>query len=261
MNEIIAYGQNYSLTKEIEIFIKSAKKHSDKVTLLYNNLAQDLLDYLQDANINLFDVSQINEKYKVNTNISAYTLKVIYYYLYLKHYSIANQVVVADFTDTVFNNTPFSLINNDKTYVFCENEIIKNCDTNSTWLKICYGDTFLEKFKDKTIINSGIILGKRDTVITTTQKMCQEVAQLIKPTNNYPIIDQAILNKLVFTESTFFNVDDKSDVIHFAHFNKLKYSVLERNKQVLIDNKIPVILHQYDCDSRVVDIVKKIYEE
>lgn len=130
MNEIVAFAGNYSLTDSIRAFVYSSKKHCDKLTVLTLNIASDLNDFLIDNSVNVLDVHEIASKFKVNLSLSLYTLKVIFYFLYLKYYSAANVVFLPDFTDVIVQKNPFDLVRNNLPYVSGECEIIGNCQVN-----------------------------------------------------------------------------------------------------------------------------------
>jgi len=130
MGEIITYGKGYSLTPGIKVFIKSAIQTGNKVTIIGSQLGADVLRYAEDNNVTVYNSEILSKKYNVNDNISPYTLKVIYFFLYCKYISKTHEVYLCDFTDVYFQKNVFELIKNNNPYVTSENKIINSCQTN-----------------------------------------------------------------------------------------------------------------------------------
>lgn len=246
MNEIITFGQDYSLEPGIKVFIKSAKKHSDKITVLGNNLSSELQTFLQKHSCNYIDVSLLAKKYNVQTSLSAYTLKVIYFYLYCKHVSKAVNVYLCDFTDIFIQKNVFELIQNNKPYVTSENFIIKQCETNTTWLNICYNSDIFNLLSNKEILNGGSILGKRFAATNLLKEMCNDMMQIIARIGNYQNIDQASLNKTVYFDSFNYNILTNQEIINMAHSSNTN------------DLRHPYVIHQYDVNK---ELMNKLYEK
>ena len=130
MNEIIAFGSKYSLNNGIRVFVKSSKLYCDKLTIIVLNIEQNLRDFLEQENVNIIEGSELAQKYNINTNISPFTLKVIFYYLYIKHYTKSKNVFICDITDNYFKGNVFNLLSEDKSiFVASEDNKIKNCET------------------------------------------------------------------------------------------------------------------------------------
>ena len=236
MNEIITYGQNYSLNKGIENFVKSAIKTNNTVTVIGYNLKQDVLDYLKQNNCNFVDAGQIAKKYSVDMNLSPYTLKVIFFYLYCSKISTADNVFLCDFTDVYFNKNIFDFVS-VKPMVFGEGQIIRNCQTNTTWINLCYNQDIYGLLQKYEIINGGAILGWRSQCIGLLKEMCLDTSIILGRIGNYANIDQAILNKVVRFDQYRYEIGSKTTVLNLA--------------QVSIQTKwnksnVPAVFHQYD---------------
>jgi hypothetical protein len=247
MNEIITFGMGYKLIQGIKVFVNSAKQHCDLLTILGSNLDIEVLNFLKSKNINYIDVKDIVEKYNVNLQLSPYTLKVIFFYLYSKYYTTSKNLYLCDFTDIYIQKNVFELIKNDKPYVTSENHIIGHCNTNTAWLNICYNEDIYNILSKKEIINGGSILGQRNFVIELLKEMCIENTNIINRIGNYQNIDQAALNKIVYFNSYNYNILNKLEIINFAHLSNsnLEYGdFIKVNNHV--NNTIPYVIHQYD---------------
>jgi hypothetical protein len=244
VNEIITFGQGYKLSPGIKVFVQSAKKICNNVTIICSGLSKDLTDYLENNKVNLIDAKELALKHNVQTNISPYTLKVIYFYLYVKNYSSASNVYLCDFTDIYFQKSPFDLIQNIRPYVTSENHFICNCETNTTWIKLCYNNDIYNLLKKYQIINGGSILGNRETVVNLLKEMCADMTQIISRIGNYQNIDQASLNKTIYFDQHRYNVLNDFEIINMAHFGNAK---VDLNKEfITINGNVPHIIHQYD---------------
>jgi hypothetical protein len=261
-NEIITFGKGYQMNKGIEVFVQSAKNHYRNISILDISNASDTIDYLYGEDVAAVDGRTITEKYNVDLTLSPYTLKVIMFYLYLKHHSVADNVYMTDFTDVLFQGDIFEDMVEDKVTLFSEENIIGKCQTNSTWVKVCYNQDILGLLKDKPILNGGCILGKRELVINLLKEMCIESTNIISRIGNYQNIDQAILNKVVHFDYNRYHIDN-SKVANLAQkMNRDKHVKIEKGVFGFERNfksrdvEIPKIIHQYDVNKQ---LEKEIY--
>lgn len=164
MDEIVTYGKNYKLNLGIRVFVKSAKKFCDKLTIIGTCFSEELIDFLNQEGVNLIDSKDISVRHNIDETLSPYTLKVIYFYLYSKNYSNAENLYLCDFTDIFLQKNIFNLIQSNKPYVTSENHKIKYCDTNKTWINTCYNSDVLNLLQSYDILNGGSILGKKVSV-------------------------------------------------------------------------------------------------
>lgn len=260
MNEVITYAQNYDLNDGIKVFVESFNKQciDSQLTVIYKNLTPDLIGYLKQYSVNLIDAATLDAQFNVVQNISPYTLKVIYFYLYSKNITTSTNLFLCDFTDIFFNKNPFELVK-DLASVFTEDEIIGNCQTNTTWLNICYNKDIAGLLSSSQIVNGGLILGTRQTCVDLLKEMMTEVGLVLGRIGNYQNIDQAILNKVVHFNKAQYNVVTDHSMINFAHFIKKTYTIQDA-EPISIGDLVTYVLHQYDCDKRLEKILNdKIY--
>lgn len=244
MREIITFGRGYSLSPGIKVFVKSAKKFCDKLTIICSDLKEELVEFLKEQNVNIVQAKELAEKYNVNMSISPYTLKVIFFYLYCKHKCQSEEVYLCDFTDIFFQKNLFDLIVDSKPYVTSENFLISNCPTNTTWLNTCYNADIFNLLKKYEILNGGSILGEKASVIHLLKEMCDDMACIISRIGNYPNIDQASLNKVVYFDQHRYNILKEAEIFNLAHYGHL-FCDLEKSV-ITIGDKEPFVIHQYD---------------
>ena len=256
MNEIITFGKGYKLNPGIKVFVKSAKRFCDKLTIICSNLDSELIEFLKQNQVNIVNADDIATKHNVLTTISPYTLKVIFFYLYCKHYCTSKNVYLCDFTDLCFQKNLFELITNENPYVTSENYLIANCQTNTTWINLCYNADVYNLLKKYEILNGGSILGELKGVTFLLKEMCADMTQIISRIGNYQNIDQASLNKVVYFDQARHNILNNLEIANLAHFGNASVT-LEKDK-VTIDKREPYVLHQYDV---IKPLEKFLYEQ
>ena len=244
MNEIVTFGQGYKLNSGIKVFVKSAKKFCNKLTIICSQLDTTLINFLKEHNVNIIEASELTNKYNVDVNLSPYTLKVIYFYLYVKHISSSTNVYMCDFTDIYFQQNLFELITTDKPYVTSENFYISKCQTNTTWINICYNPDIYNLLNKYEILNGGSILGKKEGVVSLLKEMCLDMTQIISKVGNYQNIDQASLNKVVYFDKFRYNILSNFEIANLAHFGNAE--VVLKSDNIKINGKQPFVIHQYD---------------
>lgn len=256
MGEIITYGKGYSLTPGIKVFIKSAIQTGNKVTIIGSQLGADVLRYAEDNNVTVYNSEILSKKYNVNDNISPYTLKVIYFFLYCKYISKTHEVYLCDFTDVYFQKNVFELIKNNNPYVTSENKIINSCQTNSTWVNICYNKDIFNLIGKYEILNGGSILGKREACLYLLDEMCKDMSSIITRIGNYQNIDQASMNKVVYFDQHKHNILKDGEILNCAHSGN---AITENNNGIYSINNIEShVIHQYDV---IKSLEKELYEK
>jgi hypothetical protein len=256
MNEIVTFGKNYKLTPGIKVFIQSAARFCDKLTVICSNLSEDLNKFLKDQKVNIVDATSLSSKHGVDDSLSPYTLKVIYFYLYSKYYCQSNRIYMCDFTDLCFQKNVFEIVQTNCTYVTSENFVIGNCDTNKTWVNICYNPDIYNLIKGQEILNGGSIFGATSSVVATLKEMCADMTQIISRIGNYQNIDQASLNKVVYFDQFRYKILRDLEIANIAHV-KNKTPMLKKD-EVTFDGVCPYVLHQYDV---IKPLEKFLYEQ
>lgn len=256
MNEIVTFGRNYKLTPGIKVFVKSSKNFCDKLTIICSDLDANLTEFLKREGVNVIDANAIASSFNVDMNISPYTLKVIFFYLYCKHICKSVNVYLCDFTDIFIQKNLFEIIKNDKPYITCENVKIGNCETNKTWINVCYNSDIFNLLKNYEILNGGSILGNIFNVIPLLKEMCADMTQIISRIGNYPNIDQASLNKVVYFDQYRYNVLADREIFNLAHHGDVAYEI--NSKSISFSGYVPYVIHQYDVIKK---IEKFLYEQ
>ena len=247
MNELVTYGQNYSFVPGIRVLFKSAAKFCDKITLINFNLPTDVIEFCKANEVNIIDANELALKYNVDVNLSPYTLKVIFFYLYIKHISKSTNMFMCDLTDVYIQKNVFDIIKNNKPYISSENNLIENCNTNTTWVNLCYNSDIFNIIRRKEILNGGMYLGNRVSLIELFKELCLELSQIISRIGNYLIPDQAALNKLVHFDFYRYNISNNFDLLNLAHYSNENLTY-DKNGFKFKDG-YPYVIHQYKVNS------------
>lgn len=228
----------------IKVTIKSLREHYfGEIVVLYNNVSSNFLDFLKTQNINLIDCSSYNVIFKT----SAFNNKIIYTFLFFKkNFELLQNknILFCDIGDFYFAINPFNL-KKDAVVLGLETLKLGECDTNATWINICYNNHILNQISSNIVINSGFILGPFEKIYSLFETMINELQSILSKIN-YPITDQAIVNKLVYI--------DKFDVfLEKKHINNMA----QKN-----DDTIKPINHQYNKiqNKKLMNFLYKKYE-
>lgn len=258
MNEIITYGQNYKFVPGIKVLIKSAKRFCDKLTLINFDLPSDVVSFCNEQNVNIVDAKSLAKQYNVDTNLSPYTLKVIFFYLYIKHISNATNVFMCDLTDVYVQGNVFQAILNNKPYVSSEYNLIGKCETNTTWMNLCYNSDIFNLLKTKEILNGGMYLGTRISLTSLFKELCLELTQVISRIGNYLIPDQAALNKMVYFDLYNYNIIRDFSLLNLAHCNKSDIKI--HNNEIYFNECLPYIIHQYKVVNKLEEFLYEYWK-
>jgi hypothetical protein len=227
----------------IEVTIKSLRDvYTGSIVVLCNNVSTNLLEFLKSYNVEIINCNLFNVKYKT----SPFNNKIIYTYLFLKSkkekFNFTN-ILFCDIGDMYFQINPFKLLNN-KIYVSLETDQIKHCPVNREWLKICYGEDITKTIERNIVINSGFILGSYTQLLNLFHNMTKDMSQIFSKIN-YPITDQAILNKLVYYDKLECHLG-KQTVINISQYKgPLKFG---KN-----------IVHQYKVNKELTQAIYQHY--
>jgi hypothetical protein len=231
----------------IKVTIKSLREHyKEKIIVLHKNIDERLLQFLIQQDVECIDCTDYNVLFKT----SPYNNKVLYLFLFLKrniekykHYD----VMLCDIGDVYFTIDPFSICVNQKQplVLFLEDQPFKDCKCNSTWIAICYNQQILEKINNCIVINAGIYLASYLHLFEFFSLMVKEMSYIFSRIN-YPIVEQAIVNKLIYIDKINCildsqNVNNMAQGIKTEANNKI-------NHQYKVNPKIKLGLYKhYDC--------------
>jgi hypothetical protein len=179
--------------------------------------------------------------YKINFLTSPYNNKILYTYLFLKKNKneLKNyNILISDISDFYFRTNPFALQTSHLTLTQESNKI-GLCNTNTTWIRVSFNDIVLNKIKNNKVINGGFVLGNYEQVFELYNLIVSEMSCIFSRIN-YPILDQAIINKLVYFDNLPASLNNKN-INHLAQKVKTdlnndiihQYKVFDHHKKEL----------------------------
>lgn len=246
------------------------------------NQVDDLILFVDQKN--LFGMRNLYEKYNVKffsyhlheiVDSPIHNTKHIKFLEYLEDNSNYKNVFLTDTKDVIFQNNPFDNLPDDSLFVFQEDSGFRIGDDpyhNCWWIATAYGVDILSQIINNNIICSGTVLGSYNKIVEFMIQIKNEILKIRKENHDIfkgMILDQAIVNYLCrMNEKTIKNVTIKKngDMIGTlgistsqltAEGPQWRDEVLIKGHTLMVNKKIPSILHQYDRDP----ILKKIYDE
>ncbi len=246
--EIVTFGMNYSMNDGIRVFCESALKNADKVTVIGTNLQPDVIQYLKERGVFYEEADKLSKWHKIPLTLSPYTLKVLFFYIYAKKYCEADDLYMCDFTDVFIQKRPFELIKEDKCYVSSENHPVGQCQTNATWINLCYNQDLFKLLYNKNILNGGSILGSRENCVYLLKEMVKDCQSIINRIGNYQNIDQASMIKSVYFDLYNYNILKNAEIFNMAYGKTYFPNYKWDGSKVVIGENTPYIVHQYDVD-------------
>ena len=209
------YEGNTETFPGIEVTIRSLREvYNGSIIVLCNNVSEKLIAFLEKHNVTTINCTSYEVKYKT----SPFNNKIIYAYLFLraeKEKLKSTDILFCDIGDMYFQINPFNLLNKN-IYVSLETNQIKECPVNREWLNICYGNDITKVIETNIVINSGFILASYEQLLKLFQNMTNDMSQIFSKIN-YPITDQAILNKLVYYDNIECCLGEK-DIINISQY-------------------------------------------
>lgn len=262
MNITVALSLNYG-RKNLLPFLKSYDKYASGDLYLITDRPDQFTGFAKIKTVNIFDFAK---KYKISLNLTPYNLKPILYYLFLKDFKEDCNVFLTD-VDVVFQDDPFKVLDKvpTDTFIICEEKkLYSECDTNTTWFNMGYASEY-DKVKDQKILNCGITLGSRESVMDYQKQVAYEL-QKVLARQYYFAYDQVILNVLYYVFKSIkptILTHGNNYVVHLAHVSDdelTKENV--KNAKLYAPNEEPYpIVHQFNERPVLSNMYETLYKD
>lgn len=179
---------------------------------------------------------------------------------FLKTNSLYRSVLLSDARDVVFQDNPFSYTNPNVLNVFEQDPSMlyggDNLDTE--WFANVIGKDSLNKIRGKQTICSGTIMGSPAILLKYLDFMEKEILA-----HKYKPIDQPMHNKVVYIDlpPEFLAIHSNQSGLIFtiAETSDNDYEI--KDNQVVINNKVVPVLHQYDRNPKMKSMIEALYPE
>lgn len=266
---------------DVVLFIYQNQIHDFKKHMINKNFNFDIK--LIESSAGFFYSKKINRKLKKYINllsriaVSFYPKlqsKMIYklafphvarffdYLSYIENNTDLTHIILTDTRDVIFQKNP--ICNNiDGLYLGLENDKISigSDPYHIKWISEVYGNSYLEKIREKQICCAGVTLGNYLSIQKYLHAMINEFLTLPYKTIIYSNYDQGIHNKLLYNNElnnviSCQPLDSIISTIGIIERKELKFDV--DNNLLLSDGSIASIVHQYD---RHLDILEKFNQK
>jgi hypothetical protein len=253
-NLVLGLASGYSVEK-IKPFVLSFRQHSQ----------DDMLFVMADVSEEMAKFCESNQVYTFipDEPLQMQTCQINRYGIYLdcleEYFLDAENILIADVRDIVFQSNPFADYPKKSLEFFAEPEFFKNCSHNAPWVAGIYGAERVNEIADQYVICSGTTMGTRAGMVEYLSTMVHEIQRLEQSGRLlYGGEDQPVHNHLVYDNKfTDFNINQNGigPICTMHHAKTLSFN---RAGQLLNDDGsvIPVV-HQYDrCGPMSVAFVK-----
>lgn len=264
MNSVVALslGFNYGYLKP---FLKSFNEQVDGTLFLVTDLDPSSIPLNQEK-IQIINFHKFAAKHNIK-NLTPYNLKPIVFYLLLKEIQKQTKSEISLLTDVdvIFQNDPFaefsSRFTSDDIVLAEERNCYKDCETNATWYKVGYSDSY-DVVRDKKILNCGVTIGNIAKIIDYQKQVATELS-IILSQKNYFAYDQVILNLLAYVRQSIHlkALPHENDyMIHLSAAEEMGAEWISNGQLAKPGCKPFTIVHQYDKKNLTKGFFPKKYE-
>lgn len=251
-NLIMSLATGYTVD-QIQNFVFSLRKYyNGQICVITDVRTPEFLDFLTKYSIDNFI---LNEQVHF-AQVGLLRWKLTKHVLETQYPDIEN-IILSDIRDVIFQGNPFDFLSGKSLDFSVELKRIKECGTNTEWIKRIYGEDEFTKIKDQWILCGGVTAGKRHGVIRLCDLIINESTKAASLW--YPdFIDQAALNVLYrkgeFPDCHLHRTGDSliSTMGHARSFtlDKEGYLLGDRSQRV-------AMVHQYDR----LELLKSIFNK
>ena len=266
MNLLLGAAVNYA-PEQLKNYILSFRKFnsSDDIVILTDDKSkQSLEEYYSDFNVK-FVVSDFS-KYEMPIHNSRIFISLEY----IQSNSQYSNVLITDTRDVVFQSNPFEDLPENFLYVFEEdsNVPIEKEYNNALWIEAIYGEDHYLEIADKNILCVGTLLGSRNRMIELLQLMSKTINEVEASVLKHLFVDQVVLNHLVHSNLIDCEIKRNGEIvgtlaISVALLEADPYDIVSlriRDKKVVVNNRTPAVLHQYDRDLTLLQLYDTMYQ-
>jgi hypothetical protein len=242
-------------TELLEPFCKSLRRnYQGNCILIVNPLTEEEDKFFESYNIMTYELeSPMPDPREIQVD------RYYYYKECLEQFEEADQILICDIRDVMFQDDPFKFRTSYDLEFFKEPCLFKNCSANFPWVGGIYGQAGMQLVQNEFIICSGTTMGSYAGIMNYCDTMITEMER-IRATGRplYQGEDQPIHNFLVYSKTfrsytMFANGEGAITTVH--HQQQLTF---DRKGQLLNKNNEPVpVIHQWDRADALVKVLEK----
>ena len=169
-------------------------------------------------------------------------------------------VLLADVRDVIFQSDPFAPISSGR-YTGDEILKVKDCPSNTIWLKAAYGEEIYSKLADKVSVCSGVSIGTLASMQDYLDAFCAETLRVMqdKCLDTLPVWDQAFHIKMLLLDGLPFQTVPWNGFVATVAQAGSDHLRVNAEGLVEVDGQVPAILHQYDRHPPIQEHIHAIY--
>jgi hypothetical protein len=236
-------GQHYGKAT-IEAFVNSFNRVcNNSILIIFTaDVNASLIEFAEEFD-NILLVS--SEEKSAELRQEGYDVFSLRYFLY-KEFLDKNpgqfaKILLTDSRDVIFQADPFGHI--DTGIVLApEDNIFRHCPTNSSWLRIAYGEKMLSIMRDFSILCAGTTIGGTESVLEYLGLVCQELSER----KGHETIDQAVHNFVVRGPMADASTVDAKNLIFATLHHTPPEDIRLVGREIFVRSMRPAIVHQYD---------------
>lgn len=156
-------------------------------------------------------------------------------------------VLLADVRDVIFQSDPFDHVRSGR-YTGDEILKVKDCHSNTVWIKDAYGADVYDKLAERISVCSGVSLGTMASMQDYLDAFCRETFRVMqdKCLDTLPVWDQAFHIKLLLLDGLPFQMVPWNGFLATVAQAGSEHLRVNAEGLVEVDGHVPAILHQYD---------------
>jgi len=180
------------------------------------------------------------------------------YHDFLEANPLYRCVLLSDSRDVIFQSNPFSQVNPDVLNVFEQDRSMAYGGNNldSQWFSEVLGNDLLNEVKGKQTICAGTIMGSPEILLKHSKLMEKEILS-----HKFKPIDQPMHNKVVYLDwpKELLAIHSNLSGLIFTIAETLDSDYEIKDNQVVINNKVVPVLHQYDRNPKMKSMIEALY--
>jgi hypothetical protein len=173
-------------------------------------------------------------------------LRYAHYYRYLTvNAPAADQIMISDLRDVVFQRDPFEArVTGLEVYLEEDHIRLGHDHFNTSWMRDLYGPTTITAFRNSPISCSGTVMGDRESMLSYLTEMMMEINWRRRPLGPH---DQAVHNRILQAKrlANVTVVPNGSGRV-LTMGGMASYATADDGAILNADRSIPAVLHQYD---------------
>ena len=181
---------------------------------------------------------------------------------FIQEHSNYEKIFVTDTRDVIFQSDLFASYANYKNFLVYATEAMLIKDDpgnhNQSWIRHLFGENEYQKLAEKIIICCGTVLGTRSEMNIFFERMIEILKRSTMWGDEQAATNYLVHNKLLNIKNLIASDIKSGEILTTGLIQNI--GIL--NEKILRgDGKIPAVVHQYDRQQGLIQLVDKVYRE